>query len=137
MKKKEQDEILKQNEHAIKQKKLEDRDLKRKKMFSKLSFQLGDEDEDTQFDTIKSSASSSSSQSKKVLKNPNVDTSFLPDRDREKELQIAKDKLQVEWLEQQEIMKNEVHSYCYSQLQLYNFLFFHLYVHIYGLFFRC
>ena len=44
----------------------------------------------------------------KKLKNPTVDTSFLPDKIRDQELKEQKDKLQQEWLEQQNMIKNEV-----------------------------
>ena len=113
MKKREQDDIIKQNEKAVQLKKLENRDSKRKKEASKLSFQLDEEDENQDVYVPSSSSSSSSSSSnskqpKKVLKNPEVDTSFLPDREREKELQETKEKLQAEWLQQQEVTKNEV-----------------------------
>ena len=43
-----------------------------------------------------------------TLKNPNVDTSFLPDRRREKELELQREKLKKEWLEEQERIKQEV-----------------------------
>ncbi|KAI8586654.1 XAP5, circadian clock regulator-domain-containing protein [Geranomyces variabilis] len=42
---------------------------------------------------------------KKVKKNPTVDTSFLPDREREEEERLEREKLREEWLEQQEKIK--------------------------------
>ena len=42
---------------------------------------------------------------KKIGKNPNVDTSFLPDKERDEELQRQKEKARVEWLDEQERIK--------------------------------
>jgi len=44
---------------------------------------------------------------KKFGKNPDVDTSFLPDRDREDEDNAFREKLRQEWVERQEKMKAE------------------------------
>ena len=44
---------------------------------------------------------------KKLRKNPNVDTSFLPDRDREETERKERERLRVEWLERQEELKKE------------------------------
>lgn len=43
-------------------------------------------------------------------KNPNVDTSFLPDREREREMTEQRERLKKEWLETQEKMKSELRS---------------------------
>lgn len=52
---------------------------------------------------------------KRLGKNPDVDTSFLPDKDREEEERILREKLRQEWVEKQQKLKNEevdlVHSY--------------------------
>ena len=48
---------------------------------------------------------------KKVMKNPEVDTSYLPDRDRDLMREREKARLRDEWLQQQEVIKNEVTSY--------------------------
>ncbi len=45
---------------------------------------------------------------KKRLKDPSVDTSYLPDRDRDAEINAKKAQLQKEWLEEQDRIKNEV-----------------------------
>jgi len=45
---------------------------------------------------------------RKVGKDPTVDTSFLPDRERDERLQRERERLQREWLEEQERIKNEV-----------------------------
>jgi len=44
---------------------------------------------------------------KKFGKNPDVDTSFLPDRDREDEDNMLREQLRQEWVERQEKMKAE------------------------------
>lgn len=44
---------------------------------------------------------------KRFGKNPNVDTSFLPDKEREAEEDAFREKLRQEWVERQERLKNE------------------------------
>jgi len=51
---------------------------------------------------------------KRVTKNPDVDTSFLPDRDREVQEKALREKLRLEWVERQESLKNEVIEIVYS-----------------------
>jgi protein FAM50 len=48
------------------------------------------------------------------LKNPAVDTSFLPDRDREEKDRLAREELRQEWLKKQETMKAEAIEIIYS-----------------------
>lgn len=45
---------------------------------------------------------------KKIAKNPDVDTSHLPDRERDERLRKEKERLTQEWLAEQEIIKNQV-----------------------------
>lgn len=40
-------------------------------------------------------------------KNPNVDTSFLPDRERERDMREQREKLKKEWIEEQDKVKSE------------------------------
>ncbi|CAN0552336.1 unnamed protein product, partial [Ectocarpus sp. 8 AP-2014] len=47
-------------------------------------------------------------------KNPNVDTSFLPDREREKGMRNQREKLKKEWIEEQEKLKMERLEVTYS-----------------------
>jgi protein FAM50 len=42
----------------------------------------------------------------KSMKNPNVDTSFLPDKEREEQERRERDVLKLEWLKQQEKIKS-------------------------------
>lgn len=44
---------------------------------------------------------------KKIKKDPNVDTSFLPDREREEEENRLREELRLEWVKQQERLKEE------------------------------
>lgn len=43
-------------------------------------------------------------------KNPKVDTSFLPDADRDRAMQLERERLKVEWLKEQERIKREWHA---------------------------
>lgn len=44
---------------------------------------------------------------KKIKKDPNVDTSFLPDREREEEENRLREELRQQWAEQQQKLKEE------------------------------
>jgi protein FAM50 len=50
----------------------------------------------------------------KFRKNPNVDTSFLPDRDREEAERKERERLRQEWLKKQEELKQEEIEVTYS-----------------------
>lgn len=50
----------------------------------------------------------------KLSKNPNVDTSFLPDREREEAERKERERLRLEWLETQETIKAEEIEVTYS-----------------------
>jgi len=50
----------------------------------------------------------------KFRKNPNVDTSFLPDRDREEAERKERERLRQEWLKNQETLKQEDIEVSYS-----------------------
>ena len=50
----------------------------------------------------------------KLSKNPNVDTSFLPDREREEEERKERERLRLEWLSSQESLKQEEVEVTYS-----------------------
>ncbi len=94
--KKAQDEELRKQE--IKDK---ERAEKRRKMTNKLSFNMGGDDDDDNEDDepiIK----------KKISKDPNAETSYLPDRDRDMALEEEKQKLRMIWLQEQEVVKEEV-----------------------------
>lgn len=50
----------------------------------------------------------------KFRKNPNVDTSFLPDRDREEAERKERERLRQEWLKKQEELKQDEIEVTYS-----------------------
>ena len=99
---------------------------KRKKtQKSTLSFAL-DDDEDKQESSANGTSSNSpapgsgadedgkSAKKPKLGKNPAVDTSFLPDRDREEMERKEREELRQEWLRKQEELKNEDIEITYS-----------------------
>ncbi|EJT49994.1 XAP-5-like protein [Trichosporon asahii var. asahii CBS 2479] len=79
----------------------------KRKAKSKLSF-LGDDEEG------ETEASEPESKRPKLSKNPNVDTSFLPDREREAQEREMREELRKNWLAEQERIKNEVIEITYS-----------------------
>lgn len=100
---------------------------KRKKVAkATLSFALDDEgdgEESAGADSIRRSESkeqddevSSEPATKKsrLKKNPHVDTSFLPDREREEAERRERERLRLEWLEKQEQIKKEDIEITYS-----------------------
>lgn len=88
---------------------------KQRKQIQALSFNY-DEDEEEQDEAFDDKAGSDSSEKKwsekepakkKIKKNPNVDTSFLPDREREEEENTLRENLRKEWVEKQAALKEE------------------------------
>lgn len=99
---------LQETEKKLQTERLKSRELKRKHIASSLSFQL---DDDGNGDDIGSDGPSSAKPLLSLslkLKDPSVDTSFLPDKVRDKELSDRKEMLSREWLERQEAIKQEV-----------------------------
>ncbi|KAG9102823.1 hypothetical protein FRC06_001012 [Ceratobasidium sp. 370] len=98
-------------EEKIKQK-------KRKKVAkSKLSFAVDDEGEEGGEGEVKTAKGDSEEppvKRSKGNKNPNVDTSFLPDREREENERRAREELRQEWLRKQEELKAEEIEVTYS-----------------------
>lgn len=92
---------------------------KRKKVAkSTLSFALddevGEEGVDTQSPRGDDADEERSSKRSKSRKNPNVDTSFLPDREREEQERKEREQLRQEWILKQEEMKGEEIEIVYS-----------------------
>lgn len=94
---------------------------KQKRQIQSLSFNVNDdeeaddaekpddedeEEEEETFDSWKRSAKNFKP-SKKIKKDPTVDTSFLPDREREEEEHRLREELRQEWVEQQQKLKEE------------------------------
>lgn len=80
----------------------------KRKAKSKLSFLDDDEAEETD------ASSEPESKRPKLSKNPNVDTSFLPDREREAKEREMREELRKKWLAEQERIKNEIIEITYS-----------------------
>ncbi|XP_039263652.1 protein FAM50A-like [Styela clava] len=100
-------QIATSNEEARLKKKEKEKKRKAEKQIQKstLSFDPEDEEEEEEEEiAIK----------KKPKKNPDVDTSFLPDRDREAAENRLREELRQEWQEKQETIKNEEIEITYS-----------------------
>ncbi|KAF5330621.1 hypothetical protein D9619_005921 [Psilocybe cf. subviscida] len=78
-----------------------------------LSFAMDDDDEGSG-DLEANDSDAPTSKRTKLKKNPNVDTSFLPDREREEAERKERERLRLEWLEKQEAMKKEEIEIVYS-----------------------
>lgn len=88
-----------------------------------LSFAMDDEGEGEELENVDEGRRASSKDKEedgpppkksKFRKNPNVDTSFLPDREREEAERKERERLRVEWLEKQEEIKKEEIEVVYS-----------------------
>lgn len=100
---------LQETEKMKQEQKEKDRNDKRKKMASKLSFDVSDDDNNNEIDELNIKPAH-----KKITKNPNVETSYLPDRDRDLAMELEKGRLTNEWLIDQEKIKNELLEVVYS-----------------------
>ncbi|CAO3627579.1 unnamed protein product [Mucor hiemalis] len=83
------------------------RKKKKKKQPLKLSF-AGNDDEEEVEEVVQAP------KKRKMLKDPSIDTSFLPDREREEKERIEREELRKEWILKQEEIKNENISITYS-----------------------
>jgi len=101
-------QIVTSAEARLKEKKEAKKKQKRQKNKSTLSFAF-DEDEEDDEDKEEELILT-----KKRKKNPNVDTSFLPDRDREEQDNLLKERIRKEWVTKQENLKNEEIEITYS-----------------------
>ena len=98
---KEENEILRIQKQKNDEEKKIMKEQKRKKLQASLSFADDEDFDDNKDDNIEL-------YKKKTKKNPSVDTSYLPDAERDRALEEKKEKLRMEWLEQQEVIKNEL-----------------------------
>lgn len=90
---------------------------KRKKAKSTLSFAMDDEEGDGEVSSRQTPDAENDEPAVKRAKfgkNPNVDTSFLPDREREEEERRERERLRQEWLRNQEELKAEEIEITYS-----------------------
>ncbi|KAG6814519.1 hypothetical protein H0H92_000045 [Tricholoma furcatifolium] len=103
------------------------RKLKKRKKSAKATLSFALDDEEDNDGSQKAEGDDSTSKEKedtpeggppakrgKFRKNPNVDTSFLPDRGREEAERKERERLRLEWLEKQETMKKEEIEVVYS-----------------------
>ncbi|XP_065210599.1 protein FAM50 homolog isoform X2 [Planococcus citri] len=123
-----QENIMKEREKKLAQKQLEKekeklRQLeakqaeknKQKQQIQALSFSLDGDDEENEEDTFQSIKTEIKPKEedeflvpkKKIKKNPDVDTSFLPDREREEEETKLREELRQEWAAKQSTLKEE------------------------------
>ncbi len=110
----------------LRKKELKKARKKRMKMLNTLSFADAEDANDIVLDlktgggskdgtTQSGNASSAPPQKlKEVKKNPNVDTSFLPDKERENKLAAERQRLRAEWIANQNEIKKEVLEIVYS-----------------------
>ncbi|XP_024592924.1 protein FAM50A [Neophocaena asiaeorientalis asiaeorientalis] len=96
----------KSKELQLKLEKLREKERKKeaKRKISSLSFTLEEEDEADNDEELKREEIT---KKRKLGKNPDVDTSFLPDRDREEEENRLREELRQEWEAKQEEIKSE------------------------------
>ncbi|XP_064430827.1 protein FAM50A isoform X1 [Mirounga angustirostris] len=102
-------------ELQLKLEKLREKERKKeaKRKISSLSFTLeeeeeaGDEEEDAAVYEEELEREEGTTKKRKLGKNPDVDTSFLPDRDREEEENRLREELRQEWEAKQEKIKSE------------------------------
>jgi len=99
-----------EDEEATLKKKEEEKEKKEKKMKSSLSFDVDEEEEGEEEQDRKPSLFLLT----KKLKCPHADTSFLPDRERDRQKEEEKEKFRVEWLAEQEKIKEELVNIIYS-----------------------
>lgn len=91
----------------------------KKKRMATLSFAGDEGDEEEESHDISDAkqnheSSISNNKEKAIMKNPEVDTSFLPDQDREMRARAERDRLRKEWITRQQQMKSELLEITYS-----------------------
>lgn len=120
-----QEDVVKERERQLAQRQQE-RELQRQREIQKkreqqekqrrqiaaLSFKLDEDGEDEEEEQQEEEEEEVEDEyepptKRKLGKNPDVDTSFLPDRDREEEEKRIREELRMEWVQKQECLKNE------------------------------
>ncbi|CEJ01744.1 hypothetical protein G6F70_008400 [Rhizopus microsporus] len=86
---------------------------KKKRQLLKLSF-AEDGGEEEEEEGTKENGEEKGTKKRRIMKDPTIDTSFLPDREREERERIEREELRKEWLAKQEQMKNEKIDITYS-----------------------
>lgn len=93
------------------------RKVKKRKKVAQATLSFAVEDEDGVSSTNSPAGEADDEQPVKrgrFRKNPDVDTSFLPDREREEEERRERERLRQEWLQRQEELKQEEIEITYS-----------------------
>jgi protein FAM50 len=115
--------------------KKKDRALKRKKLASSLSFNHDEEGDNSEAE--KGEVGESAPTIRKARKDPNAETSFLPDKERDMERLRERERLQQEWIAQQTVIKNEMLQITYSYwdgqghrrvIQVYMYVYMYSYI---------
>jgi protein FAM50 len=78
---------------------------RKEKKMGPLSFDLDGETDDV--DGFGESDAPKKKKLKKIMKDPNVETDFLPDRERERQEELERQRLRQEWEAEQERIKSE------------------------------
>ncbi|PRP88662.1 hypothetical protein PROFUN_02758 [Planoprotostelium fungivorum] len=88
---------------------------KKTKKIEKNKLSFGDDEEDSSSQKEDEEEDENSRKKRKMLKNPDAHTEFLPDKDREENDKAEREKLIAEWKAEQEKIKNEDMSinYCH------------------------
>ena len=100
----EEQQKAKEHQALLDQKKKIEREKKRKKMVATLSFDNDEDGAEEDAVVVK----------KKVGKDKSVDTSYLPDRERDRLMEEERNKIAAEWLAAQEVIKKESLEVVYS-----------------------
>jgi len=87
---------------------------KEAKKLKALSFDPEEEDDDDEDPSETNDDSSPEFKKRRFGMNPEVDTAFLPDRDRDEEENIMREKLRIQWEERQKSIKEEEVEITYS-----------------------
>jgi len=109
-------EKQRQLEAKLQEKRLQQKKIKALSFIENMADESEKEDVEENDDDDDDDDEPSTSQplSKKIKKNPDVDTSFLPDRDRESEENCLRETLRQEWTDKQKCLKEEEISITFS-----------------------
>ncbi|KJA27454.1 hypothetical protein HYPSUDRAFT_35348 [Hypholoma sublateritium FD-334 SS-4] len=87
---------------------------RKRKKAAKATLSFAMDDEDNEDGELNNDSDSPAQKRSKLKKNPHVDTSFLPDREREEAERKERERLRLEWLTNQENIKQEEIEIVYS-----------------------
>ena len=87
---------------------------RKRKKAAKATLSFAMDDEDNEDGDLNNDSDTPAQKRSKLKKNPHVDTSFLPDREREEAERKERERLRLEWLTNQENIKQEEIEIVYS-----------------------